>query len=229
MARFARVVVPGLPHHVVHRGNRRSSVFFDPADRQTYRRWLREYGELYGMQVWAYCLMSNHVHIIATSLKPDSLHKAIGRTHMRFARWINRRHGWCGHLWSNRFYSAPLDDLYLWSVVKYVELNPVRAGMVTSAMDYPWSSARAHGRMKKDALLDRGRPFPGPIGDWAAWLDLGIDSELVKKIRQRTSRGRPCGSDVFIRQTELQLGRPLFPGRRGRRRRPEDKLSPKSV
>jgi putative transposase len=177
--------------------------------------WLGEYSALYGMRIWAYCLMTNHVHIIAAGLKPDSLSKAIGRTHMRFARWINRQNGWSGHLWSNRFFSTPLDELHLWGAVKYVELNPVRAGVVEQASAYPWSSAMAHCAKKQDVLLDASRPFPGPIGDWSAWLDLGVDDDLVKRIREKTSSGRPCGSHDFVRDMERKLNRILSPARRG--------------
>ncbi len=108
--RLARIVLPGLPYHVTHRGNRRQNIFFRPQDRQTYKRWLGEYAERYGLEAWSYCLMTNHVHLLVVGHASDSLAAAIGRTHGRFAQWQNKRNDWSGHLWANRFYSTPLDD-----------------------------------------------------------------------------------------------------------------------
>jgi len=207
MPRIARIVVPGLVHHVTHRGNRSGNLFFTAEDRTVYRRWLAEYSARYEMEVWAYCLMSNHVHLLVVGQREDSMSSAIGRTHMRFARWINQRQGWSGHLWQNRFFSTPLDHDRLWRAVRYVERNPVRAGIVGRAEDYLWSSARCHCNGVDDALLADSRPFPGPIADWSAWLSEGLEPEVLAELRRNTSAGRPTGSRAFAARLEERSGR----------------------
>lgn len=216
MARFARVVLPHQPHHVVHRGNRRQPIFFTQQDRDTYLDWLNTYSLRAGLEVWAYCLMTNHVHLLVVGERTDSMAFAIGRTHMRYARHINRRHGWTGHLWANRYHSTVLDETHLWRAVRYVELNPVRAGMVQRAEEYPWSSARTHCSGGDDPILAVDRPFPGPQKDWGSWLAQGLSQNDEDRLRKSTTTGRPCGSDDFILDLEERLGRRLRPQRRGR-------------
>lgn len=217
MARLARVVLPGLPYHVTHRGNRKQDVFFRVKDRRTYKRWLGEYSERYGLEVWSYCLMTNHVHLLVVSREGDSLANAIGRTHGRFAQWQNKRNKWSGHLWANRFYSTPLDQEHLWAAVKYVELNPIRAGLVEQAEDYEWSSARCHACDCTDKLLAPTRPFPGKVKNWSDWLAIDLQTEQIESLRKNTSTGRPSGSVGFIAKLEAQLARPLQIKRRGRK------------
>lgn len=211
MSRLARVVIPGYPHHITHRGNRREEVFITPDDRDVYRASLRKHAKEHGLQIWAYCLMSNHIHLIALPECEDSLARAIGRSHMRYSRWINHQQEWSGHLWANRFYSTLLDEEHLWAAVKYVELNPVRAGIVTHAEDYPWSSAQAHALGRFDPLLSPNRPFINQtrIRDWRSWLAEGLDEEIVKRIRNNTTTGWPTGSPSFVAQLEKLLGRRL--------------------
>ena len=144
MPRVARIVVPGVPHHVTQRGNNRQTVFFSDDDRRFYLALLKENSERFRLPVWAYCLMPNHVHIVATPADEDSLAKGIGRTNFRYARHINRLRRRCGHLWQNRFYSCALEEVHLWWAVRYVERNPVRAGLVRLPWRYGWSSASAH-------------------------------------------------------------------------------------
>lgn len=120
MARFARVVVPGCPHHITHRGNRGQEIFLTAGDRRQYCEWLGDYSHEHGLHIWAYCLMTNHVHLIAVPRDEQSLQRAIGYTHRRLARFINHRNRWTGHLWANRFYSAPMDPAHLWAAVRYV-------------------------------------------------------------------------------------------------------------
>ncbi len=211
MSRFARVVAPGFPHHLTHRGNRGSDVFFTEEDRERYLQWLREYCEAFGAEIWAYCLMSNHVHLIVVPRHADSLARAVGKTHMRYARSVNRQQGWSGHLWANRFYSAPLDTEHLWHAVRYVEQNPVQAGLCDRAEDYAWSSARAHALGHVDHLLSADSPFPDPmlVGDWSHWLAESLEQEAVRTIQRSTSTGRPCGSQSFVEGLERLLGRNL--------------------
>jgi putative transposase len=144
MPRVARIVLPGQPHHVTQRGNNRQDVFFVDDDRHAYLDLLQAHGERFGFTVLGYCLMSNHVHIVGTPTRADSLAKAIGRTHFRYSQYINRRHRRSGHLWQNRFFSCALDEVYLWRTLCYVERNPVRAKLVRRAWAYPWSSASVH-------------------------------------------------------------------------------------
>jgi putative transposase len=211
--------VPDLPYHITHRGNRREDVFFCPEDREIYRQWLGHYTQVYGMEIWAYCFMTNHVHFVAIARRQDSLSKAIGRTHMRYARWINRQRGWSGHLWANRFASTPLDEKHLWTAIKYVELNPVRAGMVKQAEEYEFSSARAHVLGREDTLLSQSSPVPGPISNWGHWLSEGLEEQVRQQIHHHTNTGRPCGTREFVESLESRLERPLKPMKRGRKRK----------
>ena len=143
MVRVARIVVPGARHHVTQRGNNRQDVFFVEEDRLVYLELLAKQGPLYGFHVEGYCLMTNHVHIVGVPQQEDALAKAIGRTHFLYTQYVNRLHGRSGHLWQNRFYSCALEDARVFDVLGYVELNPVRAGMVKKAWEYGWSSAAA--------------------------------------------------------------------------------------
>jgi putative transposase len=144
MPRLARTVFADVPHHVTQRGNRKENVFFVYNDYRTYLEWLGQYSQEYGVEILAYCLMTNHVHLIVIPRKTDSLEKTFKPLHMRYAQWINRRKGWKGHLWQGRYFSSPLDEHYMWASIRYAELNPVRARMVDRAEDYSWSSAAAH-------------------------------------------------------------------------------------
>ena len=217
MARLARVVVPGLPYHVTHRGNRKQAVFFRAQDRRIYKKWLGGYGRRYGLEVWSYCLMTNHVHLIVVSKQADSLAKAVGRTHGRFAQWQNKRNEWSGHLWENRFYSTPLDEEHLWAAAKYVEMNPVRAGLVERAEYYEWSSARCHAHNHSDELLASARPFPGKIESWSEWLEVDLATQHIEVLRHNTATGRPTGYAAFVAQLEARLGRTLHIQKRGRK------------
>jgi putative transposase len=161
------------------------------------------------MELWAYCLMTNHVHLIVVGRNRDSLSRAIGNTHRVHSRRINEEHDWTGHLWANRFYSTVLGELHLWNAARYVESNPVRSGLVSNALDYRWSSARAHAGLTEDPLLAPDRPFPGSIAAWGTWLDVGNDQPEYAVLRKNTRTGRPTGSTRFVKRIEKLLGRPL--------------------
>jgi putative transposase len=163
--------------------------------------------------------MPNHVHMIVCGKESTSMARCLGLTHMRYARRVNERNGWTGHLWANRFYSTPVDDEHLWAAVRYVELNPVRAGIVTRPTEYPWSSARGNALRVADALLDPDRPFPGSIDDWEPWLMAGVDDKTCDALRRCTLSGRPCGSAAFARDVEVAANRALATRKRGRRPR----------
>ena len=187
MARLARVVLEGVPVHVTQRGNRRQDVFFETSDRLLYLRKLREHSTRHGLDILGFCLMTNHVHLVAVRQRPDSLAKTLARTHYEYARWVNLRRGWAGHLWQNRYYSCPLDGAHLWEALRYVELNPVRAGLVGRAAEWRWSSAQAHlGRGDPAGLVDlelwREQYSPER---WNGVLDSGIAGEVLSaRIRE---------------------------------------------
>jgi putative transposase len=217
MARIARLMQQGYPYHVTHRGNRRADIFFSDSDRIRYLGLLAAYSERYGLDLWAYCLMSNHVHLLACPRRDDSMALAIGNAHRAYSRIVNEQNGWTGHLWAGRYYSTLLDEEHLWAAARYVELNPVRAGVALRAVDYPWSSAPANARIDSSGLLSAERPFPGAIPDWAAWLDQGLDEQALARLRMNTSTGRPSAGAQLLETLERSHGRSLHPGRPGRR------------
>jgi len=144
MPRVARIVIPDCPHHVTQRGNNRQDVFFVPDDYHTYLAILREQSQRYGLDIHAYCLMTNHVHLAATPRSGESLAKAVGRTHWLYTQHVNHLHARTGHLWQNRFYSCALDRDHHWAAIRYVERNPVRSRLHRKAWLYAHSSAAAH-------------------------------------------------------------------------------------
>jgi putative transposase len=207
VARIARIVWTGCPYHVTHRGNRGGQVFLHEADYLVYLDMLSSNSVREGLRIWAYCLMPNHVHLVVVGENATSMARTIGNTHRRHAQRVNGRQGWTEHLWANRFYSTPMDERRLWVAVRYVELNPVRAGLVRNPTDFPWSSARAHSGKTKDRLLAAERPFPGAVDDWNAWLLEGVEDPQFEAIRQNTSTGRPSGSADFVHDLERRIGR----------------------
>jgi putative transposase len=215
MARMARVVVPGYPHHVTQRGNRRQRVFFCDEDYLHYIDLLAEYSALSKTEVWSYCLMPNHVHLVMVPKYEDGLRAALGEAHRRYTRRINFRNGWRGHLWQERFHSFVMDERYLLSTVRYVELNPVKAKLCREPGDWHWSSARAH-LEGKDGRLVTVRPMLERVGDWASYL-AGESIESDELIERHTRTGRPLGSREFLERLEVATGRLLTPKRPGRR------------
>ena len=213
MARLARVVAPGLPHHVTQRGNRRQEVFFSDADYEAYKGLVAGHCAAAGVAVWAYCLMPNHVHLILVPSDEDGLRAALGEAHRRYTRRVNFREGWRGYLWQGRFASFAMDERHLLAAARYVELNPVRAGLCARPEDWPWSSAAAHLADKDDGLAAVA-PLLEIVGDWRAFLDGGLDGADLEAIRRHGRTGRPLGSEAFLEALESRLGR------RVRRRKP---------
>ena len=208
MARLARVVVPGYPHHITQRGNRRQQVFFEDSDYSYYLDLLKEWCGQEGIEVWAYCLMTNHVHLIVTPNKQSNLSRAIGEMHRRYTRMINFRNRWKGYLWQGRFASFPMDEHWLLKAAAYVELNPVKAGIVSNAWDYQWSSVHAHLSGKdSDGIILPDRLL-AMTGDWRTYLQdaqYGVNDSL----EQHERTGRPLGSEGFIEKAERLLEREL--------------------
>ena len=221
MARMARLVVPGHPHHVTQRGVRRMEVFSAPGDYETYRALLGEWCGAAETEIWAYCLMPNHVHLILVPSREDGLRAALGEAHRRYTRHVNTREGWRGHLWQERFHSFVMDDDHLLACARYVELNPVRAGLVERPEDWQWSSARAHLGIGDDGITAR-RPLLDRVADWRGFLDGGLDATTLETIRRHARTGRPLGVESFLEGLERSLGRSVRPRPRGRpKRRPE--------
>jgi putative transposase len=218
MARISRVVIPTIAHHVTQRGNRNQQVFFSPEDKQEYLRLLKIFSYQEGVEYLAYCLMDNHVHLIAIPRDENSLAKGIGEAHRRYSRMINFRQGWRGYLFQGRFNSCPLDERHLIEAARYVELNPVRAGIVAKAEEYEYSSAKYHVQDHEDVIVKRN-PFKASIDDWGEFLKQGVSQDWVKMLRRRTQTGRPCGNDKFVTQLEEMTGRELNPRRTGRKRK----------
>jgi putative transposase len=212
MPRAARTVIAHVPHHIIQRGNRGEDVFFDDEDRAIYLQWLGEYAAMHDVEVAAYCLMNNHIHLILIPSTEDGLQKVLKPLHMRYAQRLNRTHQQQGHIWQGRFFSSALDPDYLRAALRYVERNPVRARKVKKAENYKWSSARGHCGLASDALL---KPKPAwrknldDIKNWSKWLAEPDEEQALLILRRNTMMGLPCGSEKFIRKIEKRAGRDL--------------------
>ena len=219
MPRQARVVADGVPHHITQRGNNRQEVFLLDEDRRFYLDSLRFHACRHGVRLLGYCLMSNHVHLVAVPERPNGLAVALGQLHGAYARRFNWRYRRSGHLWQNRFYSCPLGPSHLWRALLYVDLNPVRAGMLSDPTAYPWSSAAAHAD-KSDAagLLDSWEWSDiDPDGDWKQLLQTrALDAAESASLRIATYQGRPFGDARFVKALEARLARNLTPKPMGR-------------
>lgn len=216
MARIARVVVPGVPHHVTQRGNRRQKVFFSKQDYSDYLTLVQHYCKLHKTEVWGYCLMPNHVHLAMIPISEDGLRKTLAEAHRRYTRMIHFRYNWRGYLWQGRFASFPMDENHLLAAIKYIELNPVRAGLCTNASDWPWSSANAHINGIDDQLV-KVSPMLERVNNWNEYLGSPTDPENATLIRKHSKTGRPLGSDQFLSTLENITGRVLRLKRAGRK------------
>jgi putative transposase len=222
MPRFARAIAVGFPHHVTQRGTDRECVFFTHADREVYLALLRSSARPARLRILAYCLMPNHIHLVAVPDEPDSLAAALRRAHGRYANYLNARRGRTGHLWQNRFYSCALDQAHLSVALRYVERNPVRAGLAECVEQYPWSSAAAHlnGRDPGNILDMAFWQGRGTAEDWRSLLAIPEDLLVVRRLQRGTFTGRPVGNAGFLDQLESQLERTLRPHQGVRARAP---------
>jgi putative transposase len=219
MPRIARVVAAGVPHHVTQRGNARQTIFYDAEDRRVYLNLLRGYADEYRLTIWAWCLMTNHIHLLGVPQTNTALERTLGRTHRHYAQYRNARSGKSGHLWQARYYSCPVDAPSVWTVMAYIERNPVRAGLVERAEDYPWSSATAHIDDGGHADFLEMTPWRESYTRerWRETLRIGVDDEALReRIRAATMTGRPFGSPEFTERLELAGNRRLRPGKPGR-------------
>ncbi len=193
-------------------------------DRLTFIDLLRQSCGRFGLRFESYCLMTNHVHLVAIPARQDSLGLAFKWINQIYTQYINDLHDRSGHLWEDRFFSCPMDEPHYWRAMAYVERNPVRAGIAPNAWTYVWSSAAAHcGGQDKSGLLDM-RAWTGAMGpgvevntnEWKEVLTRPEDAKLLEEMRLSTSRGRPLGSDSFISKLETLLGQRLRSLPRGR-------------
>ncbi|MGA8051792.1 MAG: transposase [Burkholderiales bacterium] len=224
MPRRPRITLAGLPLHIVQRGNNRSACFFGPEDCHAYLYWLRRDAERFGVRLHAYVLMTNHVHLLLTPERPEhasGLMQALGR---RYVRNVNRKYERTGTLWEGRFRACGVHaEDYLLACMRYIELNPVRAGLVTSPELYRWSSFGRNGMGKDDTLLSEHALYTAlgnaPLARQMAYRTLfreQLDEAIVTEIRAATTSGHLLATEDARRQAEASLGRQLGPAPRGR-------------
>ena len=199
MARIARVVVPEYPHHIIQRGNNRAKIFSAIKTRKKYLKLLKDYAQKHHVSVLAYCLMSNHVHLLLKPHQAESLAKLMQGVNQAYTKYINRRYKRTGRLWESRYYSCVIDkESYFWMVARYIEQNPVRARIVKQAEDYSYTSARAHVLDEPDEVLSE-KMFPeDDRSEYIKFLKSKVSDEELNRIRATTSTGRPLGSKKFI-------------------------------
>ncbi|MDQ6965136.1 MAG: transposase [Mariprofundales bacterium] len=203
---------------MTQRGVRRNDVFFCKDDYELYIKLLAKYCHKSGTEIWAYCLMTNHIHLVMVPRTEDGLRASLGETHRRYTQHINQREQCRGHLWQERFHSFPMDEHYLLSAVRYVELNPVHANMVNRPEEFMWSSARAHLTGRDDQLV-KVSPMLSRVSDWQAYLASGVDDTTMSALRMHSKTGRPLGTDSFVDMLELKLDKVLRPLKPGRKRK----------
>jgi putative transposase len=212
-------VLPGIPHHVTQRGNRREQTFFEDGDYKLYLDLLADAAGRAGVEIWSYCLMPNHVHLIAVPSDEDGLRRCFRFVHRHYTGYINARLRVTGHLWQGRFSSVAMDEAHLVTALRYVALNPVRARLVDRAEDWRWSSVRAHLAGEDDPVV-RVAPALERVGSFAAFLGERFDEALsYAALRKAESIGRPVGSPEWLADMEAQTGLTLRPQKRGPKRR----------
>ena len=214
MARLARLVVPGLPHHVTQRGNGRQKVFFGDDDYELYRSLLAESCKAAGVACWAYVLMPNHIHAILVPEDADGLRAALAPVHRRYAGLINARRRRTGHFWQGRYGAAVMDEAHLVAAFRYILRNPVAAGLVPEPERWRWSSAATYLKGRGDGLTDPG-PMRSRFPDMGALLKGDAPEIAGATVLDDETIGRPRGNAAFLARLERKTGRQLAPGRRG--------------
>jgi putative transposase len=214
MARLARFVCPGLPHHVTQRGNGRQRTFFGDADYALYRDLLAEGCRAAAVEVWAWVLMPNHVHLVLVPADADGLRRALAPVHRRYAGHIHARRKRTGHFWQGRFGAVAMDEAHLGAALRYVALNPVRARLAAQAADWPWSSVHAHLAAAEDGITAI-RPVLERYPRFAELIEAGPDAPAFERLRRAESIGRPLGDDAFLARLEAAAHRRLRPAKRG--------------
>ena len=215
MARLARSVFPGLPHHVTQRGNGRAQTFFSDDDYLAYRELMAEQAAAAGVEVWSWVLMPNHVHLILVPSDEDGLRRMLAPLHRRYAGRVHARLKRTGHFWQGRFGCVAMDEAHLGAALRYVALNPVRARLARRAADWRWSSTPVLLGLVADDGVTVKAPVLERYPDFAALVEAGEDEVLFQRLRQAETIGRPLGSEAFVGQLELASGRTFKPARRG--------------
>jgi putative transposase len=224
MPRKPRVSIPGVPEHVIQRGNNRQAIFVDDSDMKAYVIWLKEYANQYDVAIHAWVFMTNHVHLLCTPENQSAVSlmmQALGR---RYVQYFNRRHSRSGTLWEGRFRSCLVQaEDYLLTLYRYIELNPVRAGMVSDPAKYSWSSYQCNGLGKKSSLLtphplyeSLGKTNEARQANYRDLLKSSVDKKSLNNIRQTANSGLVLGSDRFVEEVETKTGTQLHECKRGR-------------
>ena len=204
---------------MIQRGNRRQETFFCDEDYRAYLDVMHDSCSTYAVDIWAYCLMPNHVHLILVPETAEALAQAVGKAHLSYSRAVNYRQGWRGHLWQGRFVSYVMDERYLVACARYIETNPVRARLVANPTEWRWSSARAHLDEAGDGVVNVA-PLLEIVGqDWASLILDDVSEPDMAAFRRHERSGRPLGDVVFVDRIESLLGRVLRPNRPGPGRR----------
>ncbi|MCZ6690826.1 MAG: transposase [Planctomycetota bacterium] len=203
-----------MPHHVTQRGTRRMKTFFCHGDYLAYLSFLEKSAGRQKLEIWAYCLMPNHVHLIVVPREKHSLWRGIGCAHWEYAKMINERNGWTGSLWQDRFSSFPMDEPYLLAATRYVLRNPVVADLVENAEDWPYSSARIHLEGNGSSLV-RTEALNPMISDWYKFLRQPNTTDQSEDLEAHIRNGFPFGSEDFVSRLERGSGRRLRPKKRG--------------
>jgi putative transposase len=193
LPRTPRIVIPGVAHHVIQRGNRQQRIFFTQGDCRRYVEMLAESCRDHAVRCYAWCLMPNHVHLVLVPATVDGLRKVMSSVNTRYAQRINRREELSGHLFQDRFRSYPMDEAHMMIAVRYVENNPVTARLVDNAEDWNWSSARAHLGVGADPLTDADA-IVEHIANWRSYLRDGVEAaDQTEMIEGAMRSGRPLG------------------------------------
>ena len=209
MSRVARFILTDVPYHITQRGNFQQVVFLEDEDRKFYLDRLSQYSRKWKLDVLAYCLMNNHVHLVVIPREKNSLAKSLGTLNMCYSQYFNKKHDRQGHLWQARFYSAMMDEGHLHAAVRYVECNPVRAGLVRYPWDWAWSSARSHLGLVQASVALFDVNFLMKITNWKEYLTGYEHDHVLDNIRQCTLKGKILGSSEFIYRLEKMTGRLL--------------------
>jgi putative transposase len=221
MARLARMIIPGVPHHVTQRGNRRERIFFEDGDHEVYLDLMAMQLKRCAVECWSYCLMPNHVHFILTPTNESGLARVVGEAHRRYTAFVGALGRWTGHLFQGRFGSVAMDEDHLMSAFRYVALNPVKATLVNKAQDWPWSSTQAHlaGAGTQYVTVE---PALSRIGDFAAFLDRAPEDDPAwASVLKAEVVGRPVGAKEWIAELERVHDKTFLPQKRGPKPRGE--------
>lgn len=225
MARLARAVFAGVPHLVTQRGNGGARTFFEEGDYRLYCDLLAEHAALTGVEIWSWVLMPNHVHLILVPPDEDAIRRTLAPVHRRYASQVHARLKRSGHFWKGRFGCVAMDDAHLAAALRYIALNPLRAGIAAQPCAWRWSSVQVHLGHVADDGITAGARVRARYPDFAALLAAGEDEALSKRLRRAETIGRPVGNDAFLERLERQTGRALRPGKRGPKcKGPEDKV-----